>query len=72
VHSRKPGSAQKIPTSKGALWLLGLRFLPNTIPQVPDCVGVRLGAETYDGKMLLVDRHTASAAGMVTIFAKEK
>ena len=31
-----------------------------------------LGTKPYDGKIvLLVDRHTASAAEMVTIFAKE-
>jgi C-terminal processing protease CtpA/Prc len=31
-----------------------------------------LGAKPYDGRIvLLVDRHTASAAEMVTIFAKE-
>jgi carboxyl-terminal processing protease len=63
----------KIPTSKGALWLLGLRFLPALITKSPIVLESEgLGAKPYDGRIvLLVDRHTASAAEMVTIFAKE-
>ena len=63
----------KIPTSKGALWLLGLRFLPALITKSPIVLESEgLGAKPYDGRIvLLVDRHTASAAEMVTIFARE-
>ena len=63
----------KIPTSKGALWLLGLRFLPALITKSPIVLESEgLGPKPYDGRIvLLVDRHTASAAEMVTIFAKE-
>jgi len=63
----------KIPATKGALWLLGLRFLPTLISKSPVVLESEgLGRKPYDGKIiLLVDRHTASAAEMVTIFAKE-
>jgi carboxyl-terminal processing protease len=63
----------KIPTSKGALWLLGLRFLPALVTKSPIVLESEgLGPRPYDGRIvLLVDRHTASAAEMVTIFAKE-
>ena len=60
-------------TVKGALWLLGLRFLPALITKSPIVLESEgLGPRPYDGRIvLLVDRHTASAAEMVTIFAKE-
>ncbi|NYF54102.1 S41 family peptidase [Tunturiibacter gelidoferens] len=63
----------RIPSSKGALWLLGLQFLPALITKSPIVLETEgLGSKPYDGKIvLLVDRHTASAAEMVTIFAKE-
>lgn len=63
----------KIPATKGALWLLGLRFLPALIAKSPVVLESEgLGPKPYDGKIiLLVNRHTASAAEMVTIFAKE-
>jgi C-terminal processing protease CtpA/Prc len=63
----------KIPTSKGALWPLALRFLPSLITKSPVVLESEgLGPKPYDGRIvLLVDRHTASAAEMVTIFAKE-
>jgi C-terminal processing protease CtpA/Prc len=63
----------KIPASKGALWLLGLQFLPALVTKSPIVLETEgLGSKPYDGKIvLLVDRHTASAAEMVTIFAKE-
>jgi carboxyl-terminal processing protease len=64
---------RKIPASKGALWLLGLQFLPALVTKSPIVLETEgLGSKPYDGKIvLLVDRHTASAAEMVTIFAKE-
>jgi carboxyl-terminal processing protease len=63
----------KIPASKGALWLLGLQFLPALVTKSPIVLETEgLGTKPYDGNIvLLVDRHTASAAEMVTIFAKE-
>jgi carboxyl-terminal processing protease len=72
VKARFP-RLNKIPTSKGALWLLGLRFLPALITKSPIVLESEgLGPKPYDGRIvLLVDRHTASAAEMVTIFAKE-
>jgi C-terminal processing protease CtpA/Prc len=72
VKTRFP-RLSKIPRSKGALWLLGLRFLPALITKSPIVLESEgLGPKPYDGRIvLLVDRHTASAAEMVTIFAKE-
>jgi C-terminal processing protease CtpA/Prc len=63
----------KIPASKAALWPLGLQFLPALIKKSPVVLESEgLGAKPYHGRIvLLVDRHTASAAEMVTIFAKE-
>ena len=63
----------KIPESKRGLWLLALKFLPALISKSPVVLESEgLGRGSYDGKIiLLVDRHTASAAEMVTIFAKE-
>lgn len=62
-----------IPASKNGLWLLGLRFLPSLLRKTPVVLETEgLGAKPYHGRIvLLVDRHTASAAEMVTIFAKE-
>ncbi len=62
-----------IPTSKNALWLLGLKFLPSLITKTPIVLETEgLGPKPYHGNIvLLVDRHTASAAEMVAIFAKE-
>ena len=55
------------------LWPLALRFLPSLITKSPVVLESEgLGPKPYDGRIvLLVDRHTASAAEMVTIFAKE-
>jgi carboxyl-terminal processing protease len=63
----------KIPATKGALWLLGLQFLPALITKSPIVLETEgLGSKPYEGNIvLLVDRHTASAAEMVAIFAKE-
>ena len=62
-----------IPSSKNALWLLGLKFLPSLIRKTPIVLETEgLGPKPYHGNIvLLVDRHTASAAEMVAIFAKE-
>ena len=63
----------KIPASKAGLWPLGLRFLPTLVRKSPVVLETEgLGKKPYDGRIvLLVNRHTASAAEMVTIFAKE-
>jgi C-terminal processing protease CtpA/Prc len=62
-----------IPSSKKALWLLALRYLPSLITKSPIVLESEgHGPRSYQGNIvLLVDRHTASAAEMVTIFAKE-
>ena len=62
-----------IPASKKTLWLLALRYLPSLITKSPIVLESEgYGPEPYQGNVvLLVDRHTASAAEMVTIFAKE-
>jgi carboxyl-terminal processing protease len=62
-----------IPSSKKALWLLALRYLPSLITKSPIVLESEgCGRQSYQGNVvLLVDRHTASAAEMVTIFAKE-
>jgi carboxyl-terminal processing protease len=63
----------RIPSSSRFLWLLGLRYLPAYIKKSPIVLQSEgLGPKPYDGHIaLLVDRHTASAAEMVTVFAKE-
>ena len=63
----------EIPSSKKMLWLLGLRYLPSLLKQSPIVLESEgCGAQSYQGNVvLLVDRHTASAAEMVTMFAKE-
>ena len=63
----------KIPSSTNTLWLLGLRFLPSLLTKTPIVLETEgLGSKPYDGHIvLLVNRHTASAAEMVTVFAKE-
>ena len=63
----------RIPSSTRFLWLLGLRYLPAFITKSPIVLQSEgLGPKPYDGHIaLLVDRHTASAAEMVTVFAKE-
>ena len=63
----------KIPSSTRFFWLLGLRYLPPFLTKSPIVLESEgLGPKPYHGNIvLLVDRHTASAAEMVTVFAKE-
>ena len=63
----------RIPASKNSLWLLALRYLPALITKSPIVLQTEgHGPRPYHGRVvLLVDRHTASAAEMITIFAKE-
>ena len=62
-----------IPASTKNLWLQGLRYLPYLIMQSPIVLESEgCGVQPYQGNVvLLVDRHTASAAEMVVMFAKE-
>lgn len=62
-----------IPTSKSRLWILSLRFLPAMIKKAPIVLETEgLGRRSFQGKIiLLVDRHTASAAEMIVAFAKD-
>lgn len=63
----------RIPESKQGLWLLGAKFLPSLITKSPVLLETEgLGAKPFHSRIvLLVDRHTASAAEMITVFAKE-
>jgi C-terminal processing protease CtpA/Prc len=60
------------PTTKG-LWRLALQFGPTMIAKKPIVLQTEgLGKQPFHGKIvLLVDRHTASAAEMIVAFAKE-
>jgi carboxyl-terminal processing protease len=63
----------KIPSSKKALWLLGLKFAPAMLAKRPIVLQTEeLGSKAFHGRVsLLVDRHTASAAEMIVAFARE-
>jgi C-terminal processing protease CtpA/Prc len=62
-----------IPTSKRTLWFLALKFAPSMWtkkPIVPQTEG--LESKAFHGRVvLLVNRHTASAAEMIVAFARE-
>jgi C-terminal processing protease CtpA/Prc len=62
-----------IPSSKKSLWLLALRFAPAMLAKTPIVLETEgLGRKEFHGKViLLVDRHTASAAEMIVAFARE-
>jgi C-terminal processing protease CtpA/Prc len=62
-----------IPASKNALWLLALQFAPAMLAKTPIVLETEgLGRKEFHGKViLLVDRHTASAAEMIVAFARE-
>jgi carboxyl-terminal processing protease len=63
----------RIPSSTKALWPLALRFAPALLTKKPIVLESEgLGPQSYHGKIvLLVDRHTASAAEMIVAFARE-
>lgn len=63
----------RIPQDTKYLWLLGLRFAPAMIAKKPIVLETEgLGAKPFHGRVvLLVDRHTASAAEMIVAFARE-
>jgi len=62
-----------IPTSKNAIWPLALKYGPAMATKKPIVLQTEgLGPKRFHGKIvLLVDRHTASAAEMIVAFAKE-
>ena len=62
-----------IPSSKKALWLLALQFAPAMLAKRPIVLQTEeLGEKSFHGRViLLVDRHTASAAEMIVAFARE-
>ncbi len=62
-----------IPETKSGLWLLALRFFPAMIQKSPIVLETEgLGKRSFQGNVvLLVDRHTASAAEMIVAFAKD-
>jgi C-terminal processing protease CtpA/Prc len=62
-----------IPASKKALWLLALQFAPAMLAKTPIVLETEgLGRKEFHGRvMLLVNRHTASAAEMIVAFARE-
>jgi carboxyl-terminal processing protease len=62
-----------IPTSTKALWLLAMRFAPALLAKKPIVLQSEgLGKKPFHGRVvLLVNRHTASAAEMIVAFARE-
>lgn len=63
----------RIPVSTKNLWLLALRFAPSMLAKKPIVLETEgLGPKSFHGRiMLLVNRHTASAAEMIVAFARE-
>ena len=63
----------RIPASKNRLWLLALRYAPTLAKKSPIVLETEgLGDKPFHGRVvLLVDRHTASAAEMIVAFARE-
>ncbi|HEY1755664.1 MAG TPA: S41 family peptidase [Bryobacteraceae bacterium] len=63
----------RIPPSPRNLWLLGLRFAPAMLSKKSIVLQTEgLGPMPFHGQIvLLVDRHTASAAEMIVAFARE-
>lgn len=63
----------KIPSNTKALWPLALRFAPAMLTKKPIVLETEgLGHQAFHGHVvLLVDRHTASAAEMIVAFARE-
>lgn len=62
-----------IPASKSDLWLLAIRYAPKMLAKKPIVLETEgLGKKNYHGRVvLLVDRHTASAAEMIVAFGRE-
>ena len=75
LELEKPGFRRfsRIPSSTKALWRLALQFAPAMMAKKPIVLETEgLGKKPYHGKVvLLVNRHTASAAEMIVAFARE-
>jgi len=75
LESEKQGFRRfsRIPSSTKTLWLLALRFAPTMMAKKPIVLQTEeLGPQPFHGRIiLLVDRHTASAAEMIVAFAME-
>ncbi len=63
----------RIPSSTKTLWLLALQFAPAMLRKKPIVLQTEgLGKKPFHGQVvLLVNRHTASAAEMIVAFARE-
>ena len=63
----------RIPSNTKALWPLALRFAPAMLAKKPIVLETEgLGPQPFHGSIvLLVNRHTASAAEMIVAFARE-
>jgi carboxyl-terminal processing protease len=63
----------RIPSSTKTLWLLAVKFAPAMMTKKPIVLQTEgLGKQPFHGRIvLLVDRHTASAAEMIVAFARE-
>ena len=75
LESEKQGFRRfsRIPSSPKALWPLALQFAPAMLAKKPIVLETEgLGKQPFHGRVvLLVDRHTASAAEMIVAFARE-
>lgn len=75
LESEKQGFRRfsRIPSSTKMLWLLAVQFAPAMMTKKPIVLQTEgLGKQPFHGKsVLLVDRHTASAAEMIVAFARE-
>ncbi len=75
LESEKQGFRRfsRIPSSTKTLWLLAMKFAPAMMRKKPIVLQTEgLGKRSFHGRIvLLVDRHTASAAEMIVAFARE-
>lgn len=75
LESEKQGFRRfsRIPSSTKTLWLLAVQFAPTMMTKKPIVLQTEgFGNQPFHGRIvLLVDRHTASAAEMIVAFARE-
>ncbi len=75
LESEKQGFRRfsRIPSSTKTLWRLAVQFAPTMMAKKPIVLQTEgLGKQPFHGRIvLLVDRHTASAAEMIVAFARE-
>lgn len=75
LESEKQGFRRfsRIPSSTKTLWLMAVQFAPAMMAKKPIVLQTEgLGKRPFHGRIvLLVDRHTASAAEMIVAFARE-